>query len=691
MSWKNLEIAKKLYIGFGIVLILTLVTGWVSYDGLTTVSAKVEVADDANRLIKIAQDCRQAEKNYIIRDDDQYIDELHKHITEGITLANELEARLTTPSEITAINECIGDLEAYQEASENWAQTDKEGKAALQDMVVAGRRCEAECENLRTSQKEQMEQEFASRASSQQLQDRVAKADAANRMLKWILQMRRHEKNFVMRKDTEYVEKVVGYLNQLKEQAQIAKGMMKKQENRDQIDAVVKSAEDYELAFDAYQSAYDRSVALENVLISSGRNVVAICGELRRTEKDNMQSARNLAITMTTAFVLGAVLIGVFIAFFIARGVSRPVSQMARVAEKISTGDINHTIELESKDEVGVLAASFRALIAYMQDLASAAERIAANDLQVDVQPKSDQDILGNSFRTMLVNLTQIVRQMSDNATQLVSAANEVASSSEQMSRGANDQTAQMSQVSSAIEEMTATILESSRNAGEASDGARNASDTAANGGEIVSQTICGMQRIADVVRESSDSIGKLASSADQIGQIIGVIDDIADQTNLLALNAAIEAARAGDQGRGFAVVADEVRKLAERTGQATGEITEMIKGIQSETQEAVRSMETGIQEVDCGRELTDKAGNSLNEIVTMNQRVMDMIRQIATASEQQSTAAEQISKNVENVTAITKETATGAQQSAAAAEELNRQAEGMQKMVSQFRLKEQI
>jgi methyl-accepting chemotaxis protein len=154
-----------------------------------------------------------------------------------------------------------------------------------------------------------------------------------------------------------------------------------------------------------------------------------------------------------------------------------------------------------------------------------------------------------------------------------------------------------------------------------------------------------------------------------------------------LALNAAIEAARAGEQGRGFAVVADEVRKLAERTGKATGEITEMIKGVQSETSEAVNSMQAGLQQVDRGRELADNAGNSLNEIVNMAQRVTEMIAQIATASEEQSAAAEQISKNIEHINSVTKETAIGAEQSAAAAEELNRQAEGLQQMVSKFRV----
>ncbi len=400
-----------------------------------------------------------------------------------------------------------------------------------------------------------------------------------------------------------------------------------------------------------------------------------------------MSQARSQMTTSIVAMIIG-VLLAVMLGVLISRSISRPVTLMANIAQQISVGDVDHDIEVKSRDEIGVLAEAFRGLIAYMKELAGAAERIAANDLTVEVAPKSDKDVLGNSFKTMVNNLTGMIRQLGQNATELVTAATEIASSAEQMSRGANDQNEQMGQVSSAIEEMTATIVESSKNAAEASDGARGASDTAGTGGKVVSETVQGMQRIANVVRESAESIQKLATSADQIGEIIGVIDDIADQTNLLALNAAIEAARAGEQGRGFAVVADEVRKLAERTGKATGEITDMIKGIQTETKEAVHSMETGIQEVDKGRELADQAGTSLTEVVSGSQRVMDMIRQIATATEEQSVAAEQISKNIERIASITKETASGAEQSATAAEELNRQAEGLRQMVGRFKVR---
>ena len=404
----------------------------------------------------------------------------------------------------------------------------------------------------------------------------------------------------------------------------------------------------------------------------------------------NAETGKNInnSISMMIIISFLVILVGSGAAFFITRGISKPVSEMAYIADEIAVGNINQNVAFESKDEIGVLASSFRKLIQYMKEMANAAEQIAENDLTVEVHPRSEYDVLGNSVKTMIKNLTGIIRQINDNATQLVSAATEISSSSEQMSKGAEEQAQQVAQISTAIEEMSATIVQTAKNSGEASDGAKRSNDTASEGGQIVSDTINSIQRISEVSRGSAQSIAKLAKSADHIGEIINVIDDIADQTNLLALNAAIEAARAGEQGRGFAVVADEVRKLAERTGKATGEITEMIKSIQGETKDAVTSMESGIVEVDNGRDLADKAGSSLNEIVHMSQQLMDMIQQIATASEEQSTAAEQISKNVEHVASVTKETASGAQQSAAAAEQLNRQAEGLKQMVANFRIK---
>ena len=687
MSWKDLKIAKKLYIGFGIVLVLAMAVGYVGWNGLTTVGEMVTNADDANRLIKWAKDCRQQEKNFIMRGDQMYVDRVHETAAKMYAQADETKARLQDQADIAALELSRAETKKYEAAFNQWVEYRAEAEVAMETMVEAARKVNVEAAALREGQKESMMNELLQKETHAKLAERLEKADDANRLIRYMLECRQAEKNWIIRKNDEYAETVLGIIDGFVDQCQVTRAKMRQKLNLDQIDAIVAAIGEYKSGFNNYRNIHEEQLKADEMMVQAGRASVKSLDDLRQVQRDKMEAAQTSAITLAISFVIGAILIGIFVAFVIARGISKPVSSMAFIAKEISTGDIDHNIELDSKDEIGALAEAFRRLIDYMKELAGAAETIAANDLTIRVDPKSEKDVLGNSFKTMITNLNVIVTQLGSSATEVASAAGEISSSSEQVSRGAQNQEEQVVQVTTAVEEMTATIVESSKNATDAADGAKGAADTAGDGGQIINETIEGMNRIAGVVRESAENINKLASSAEQIGEIIGVIDDIADQTNLLALNAAIEAARAGEQGRGFAVVADEVRKLAERTGKATGEITEMIKGIQQGTQDAVSSMETGTKEVDTGRGLADKAGASLTEIVNGSQRVVDMIRQIATATEEQSAAAEQISKNIEQVSSATKESAAGAEQSATAAEELSRNAEGLQQIVAQFKV----
>jgi methyl-accepting chemotaxis protein len=318
---------------------------------------------------------------------------------------------------------------------------------------------------------------------------------------------------------------------------------------------------------------------------------------------------------------------------------------------------------------------------------------MATGDMTVRMQGeyRGDLQLIKESINKVGHSLEDALRRVSEAVGATATASTQISSSTEEMAAGAHEQTSQAGEVASAVEEMTKTILENSKNAGIAADTAKQARVSAEQGGKVVSETIDGMRRIADVVNKSADTVKKLGKSSDQIGEIIGVIDDIADQTNLLALNAAIEAARAGEQGRGFAVVADEVRKLAERTTKATKEIAGMIKKIQADTLGAVQSMEEGTMEVEAGITLADRAGASLQEIVGVSQRVTDMVTQIAAASEEQSSASEEISKNVESISKVTGETAQGTQQIAAAAEGLNRLTNTLQDLIGQFKVNRSV
>jgi methyl-accepting chemotaxis protein len=311
------------------------------------------------------------------------------------------------------------------------------------------------------------------------------------------------------------------------------------------------------------------------------------------------------------------------------------------------------------------------------------------NDLTADIgiDCKDELGQLSTAFCELVGTLRGILSEVVDNAENVAAAATEISVTSDGMANGMSRQTDQATRVSSAVEEMSASVVEVARRSAEAARGASEAGEYAAVGGETVSQTVEGMKRVASAVEDSSESIGHLTEQSKEIGKIVDLITDVAEQTTLLALNAAIEAARAGRHGAGFAVVADEVRRLADRTTGATEEIARSISAMQKETERAMQGMEIGTERVRAGVQLAEEAGQSLHAIVSSTTEVAEMIQGIASAADQQSTAASDIASNVEAISQETRQTAEGSVQAAAAVAQLSEKAEQLQSMVARFKI----
>jgi methyl-accepting chemotaxis protein len=345
------------------------------------------------------------------------------------------------------------------------------------------------------------------------------------------------------------------------------------------------------------------------------------------------------------------------------------------------------------KDLVDGVNETVEALVKPINEGKEVLQRLAEGDLNAKVVGSfnGDHAILKESINHVSESLKSILDELANVIAEVSKSSEQISTSSEEMAAGAEEQTSQTNEVACSIEQMTKTIFETSKNTSIAAESAKSSGEKARQGGKVVTNTITGMNKIASVVTSSADTVFALGQSSEKIGEIVQVIDDIADQTNLLALNAAIEAARAGEQGRGFAVVADEVRKLAERTTKATKEIALMIRQIQKDTKEAVDSMKHGIVEVEEGKKSAVKAGEVLKEIVDGADKVSDIVIQVATASEEQSAAAEVIGKNIEAISNVTRETSTGIQQIAHAAEDLNNLTNSLQIIIKKFNNNNQL
>jgi len=640
----DLSVGKKLLVGFGLVLMLTVA---VMASGFVAVQAVLKGHAQSASLSTIDAQilgARRMERDYAISHSEADAQRMREQLAQvRAGLAEQMAA--ATPAERERLQAMDLATADYLQQFDTSVQHQARAYEARKQMDDAAQEARSQFEMIELDMYDAVRE---LRLAGDQLRgsDPLTLAETASNLSKRMLELRSHESRFIIDGSAAALEdwNFVSYDLQ-----SAANGLMVwlNEDQKRAIEAALVALTNYQQAFTNFQQVHEQSLASDAAMLKQADQVLALSEQAKNIEEQAMGDDSRNALLLLGSMGLVAVLIGLFAAFTISRSIVAPLRQTVEFARRIAGGDLSQDLPQNRRDELGQLLEAMQGMTRSLRDL---------------------------------------VGRIGNGVGQIAAAAEQLSAITAQTSAGVQNQKVETEQTATAMHEMAATVQEVAQNAEQASLAAADADREAQQGNQVVQQAISQIGKLAQEVEQSAEAMQELNQESGRIGSVLEVIRAVAEQTNLLALNAAIEAARAGDQGRGFAVVADEVRALARRTHDSTQEIETLIANLQRLAHGAATQMEGSRELTQRTVALAGEAGDALGRITQAVSTIEQMNQQIAAAAEEQSAVAETISESVTRVRDIGEQSASASQQTATSSAELARLGVELQGLVRQFR-----
>ncbi|MFH0782218.1 MAG: methyl-accepting chemotaxis protein [Pseudomonadota bacterium] len=593
---KNLKLATKLFGSFAVILTLMAFVGGVGYQAMTGVADRSDKMTDVNTIVQLILEARQQEKNYMIRKDDEslkkHTETLTKIAAQTITTSDKFSQQ-TNKNQMTEVDK---DTKAYLAAFQVYVDLDKKRAQKMEEMRTAGRTILSEVEKMLAEQKKILTESLHQKSESEdEIKERIGKIDDANQIVKLLIDARKNEKEFIISNGgQQWKENVLANLQTIKNLVSNLKSRFRQSANISRAEVVLAGITTYAQEFDGYGTLMGQQKQAETTMVDAAREAQKTCMDTLNDQKAKMQSQISFATTLLLSTCIIAFVIGVLLATIITRGITGPVNKAANLAVTMAKGDFTAILDIDQKDEIGVMAGSLNSMAGKLSSM-----------IREIVEGVNNLSVSSSDLAAVSRQLSNSAQDTADKSGSVAASAEEMSVNIQSVSAAMEQSSANVSMVASATEEMTATVHE----IGQSAEKARAISENAVMQSNI-----------------TSEKVTALGESAKKINKVTETITEISEQTNLLALNATIEAARAGEAGKGFAVVANEIKELARQTAAATVDIKNQIDDMQSTTVSTI-----------------DDIGKISEVIAEIN----NAINGIATAVEEQSTATAEISNNI--------------------------------------------